>query len=107
MEGFWPIFFLMVVLKIPVAMLLFLIWWAIRAEPAPSDGTDGGGHGFRRRRPQPRGPRGPRRDPHAPDALPLPACPPGGRFRTVRRPATRRIAARDPHPARARPSPSR
>ena len=79
MEGFWPIFFLMVVLKIPVAALLYLVWWAIRAEPQVAEEPDGDGHGFRRF--GPRRPGGPRRGPHAPDALPLPECPPGGRRR--------------------------
>ena len=43
-EGFLPIFFLVVVLKIPVAALLYLVWWAIRAEHRCP----------RRRRPSPR-----------------------------------------------------
>ena len=33
-EGFWPIFFLLVVLKIPVFAALWLIWWASKA-PEP------------------------------------------------------------------------
>ena len=32
-EGFWPIFFLGAILKIPIAAALFLIWYAVRAEP--------------------------------------------------------------------------
>ena len=36
-EGFWPIFFLLVVLKIPVFAALWLIWWASKApEPEAS-----------------------------------------------------------------------
>ena len=31
MEGFLPILFLMVVLKIPVGLLLYIVWWAFRA----------------------------------------------------------------------------
>ena len=88
MEGFWPIFFLAVVLKIPVACLLYLVYWAVKQtvepEEAPETGED---HGFRRWRPQPKRPGGPRRGPHAPDARPLPDCPPGGRTRVIRRPA--------------------
>jgi hypothetical protein len=88
-DGSVPIIFLMVVLKIPVALLLYLVWWSIRATPeaeeAPGDGADE--HEFRRwNRPKP-GPRGPRRGPHAPDSQPLPACPPGGRPRVVVAPA--------------------
>ena len=33
MEGFWPIFFLAVILKIPVAGLLYLVWWAVHQTP--------------------------------------------------------------------------
>jgi hypothetical protein len=107
MEGFWPIFFLMVVLKIPVAALLYLVWWAIRAEPEVAEAPDEGGHGFRRF--GPRRPRGPRRGPHAPDAIPLPDCPPGGRRRApvpvlLPRPVPG-AAAREREPAN--PSPAR
>jgi len=31
----WPIIFLLVVLKIPVAYLCAVVWWAIRSEPKP------------------------------------------------------------------------
>jgi hypothetical protein len=92
-EGFFPIFFLMVILKIPVAAMLFLVWWAFRAstepEPAP---PDGGEDRFGRFRREPRRPRGPRRGPHAPDAQPLPDCPPGGRTRILIPPAPARAA---------------
>ena len=44
MEGFWPIFFLAVILKIPVAALLYLVWWAIKQTPeteeAPPEAED-------------------------------------------------------------------
>ena len=90
-----PIFFLMVVLKIPVGLLLYIAWWAFHAEPetdeAPAEG--GGEHGFKRFGRDPKRPRGPRRGPHAPDALPLPACPPGGRSRVFTPPAPARAAA--------------
>ena len=95
MDGWVPIFFLMVVLKIPVGFLLYIAWWAIHAEPeveeAPAD--DGGEHGFKRFRRDPKRPRGPRRGPHAPDALPLPPCPPAGRSRVLTPPAPARAAA--------------
>jgi hypothetical protein len=94
-DGSVPILFLMVVLKIPVGLLLYLVWWSIRAVPeaeeAPGDGADD--HEFRRwNRPKP-GPRGPRRDPHAPDSQPLPDCPPGGRRRVRPLPAPVRAGA--------------
>jgi hypothetical protein len=92
MHGVWPIVFLAVVLKIPVAFLLYTVWWAVKATPeteeAPAD--EGGDHGFRRFRREPKGPRSPRRGPHAPDALPVPDCPPGGRTRILTPPATAR-----------------
>jgi hypothetical protein len=93
MEGFLPIFFLGVVLKIPIFAGLYLIYWAVRAEPELDDARDDGDHGFRRWRTDPRPPRGPRRGPHQPDARPLPECPPGGRLRDVRRPVPARINA--------------
>ena len=63
MEGFWPIFFLLVVLKIPVFGALWLVWWASR-EPEPEGVADNGEGGFKRRNPEPKLPRGPRRGPH-------------------------------------------
>ena len=93
MEGFWPIFFLAVILKIPVACLLYLVWWAIHQTPEIEEAPPGADdHEFRRWRLEPRGPRDPRRGPHAPDAQPLPECPPGGRFRVVTPPAPARAA---------------
>jgi hypothetical protein len=47
----WEAVFLLVVLKIPIAYLCLVIWWAVRAEPLPEQGaplvarvspTDGG-----------------------------------------------------------------
>jgi hypothetical protein len=92
-EGFWPIFFLGVILKIPIAAALFLIWYAVRAEPEVEELPDDGDHGFRRWRRLPGGPRGPRRGPHPAGARALPDCPPGGRFRVVTPPATVRTGA--------------
>ncbi len=62
MEGWLPIFFLLVVLKIPVLGALWLVWWASR-EPEPETTEDDSGNGFNRWRPQPTLPRGPRRGP--------------------------------------------
>lgn len=95
MEGFLPIFFLGVVLKVPVFGALYLIYWAVRQEPELDESTDDGEHGFRRWRNDPRRPRGPRRGPHRPDARPMPECPPGGRLRDVRRPVQATITAED------------
>jgi hypothetical protein len=91
-EGFLPIFFLAVILKIPVGLMLYLVWWALHAEPAPEEAPpEAEDHRFRRWRREPRRPRGPRRGPHAPDARPLPDCPPGGRTRVITPPAPARV----------------
>jgi hypothetical protein len=93
-EGFLPIFFLMVILKIPVAALLYLVWWAFRAETKPEEAPPGAeDHSFRRFRRQPKRPRDPRRGGHGPDAIPLPNCPPAGRTRILTPPAPARAAA--------------
>jgi len=36
----WEALFMLVVLKIPVVYLSVVVWWAIRAEPAPEGGPD-------------------------------------------------------------------
>ena len=89
----WTFIYLMVGLKIPIFALLYLVWWAIHQTPeveeAPPESDD---HDRLRWRREPRRPRDPRRGPHAPDALPLPECPPGGRFRVLTPPAPARAA---------------
>jgi hypothetical protein len=81
-SGFWPIFFLMIVLKIPVGLLLYLVWWAFRAETQPDEAPpESEDHRFRRFRREPKRPRDPRRGGHGPDALPLPGVPHEGRIR--------------------------
>lgn len=76
--------FLMVGLKLPIAALLYIVWWAIHAEPEPTVPDDDGGtkqpHDPRPQRPHPRPalPRAPRRGPHG---APQPHAPP--RARTV------------------------
>ena len=93
MEGFWPIFFLAVILKIPVAALLYLVWWAVHQTPEIEEAPPGADdHELRHWRRGPRRPRDPRRGPHAPDARPLPDCPPGGRFRVLTPPVPARAA---------------
>ncbi len=62
----WTFIFLMVALKIPIVMLLGLVYWAVRDAPetASDDSDDGGSK--RPRNPHPRGPlpRPARRGPH-------------------------------------------
>ncbi|MGH2802134.1 MAG: hypothetical protein ACRDL4_03695 [Thermoleophilaceae bacterium] len=80
MSGFWAVFWLAVALKLPIAALLYIVWWAVREPPVPeADPEDGGGP---RRDPHPRirPPRPPRRGPHGD---PPPVAP--ARVRVTRR----------------------
>ena len=66
MSGFWAIFWLAVVLKIPIVALLLIVWWAIREPPMPeADEEDGGGSDRDPRHPRRRPPHPPRRGPTA------------------------------------------
>jgi len=69
----WAFIFLMLGLKIPLAALIYLVWWAIRQSPDPDDETAGGGDGGSKVvHPRPPFPRRPRsRGPHG-DPLPRP-----------------------------------
>jgi hypothetical protein len=69
----WTFVYLMVFLKLPIIALLWIVWWAIHAEPDSAADTGDGGIG---RRPHPRHPtpRRPRtRGPHGDRVLPAPA----------------------------------
>lgn len=69
----WGFVWLLLVLKIPVAMLLYIVWWAVKEsdeEPAP-DAGDGGTK--TPRHPRSPLPRTPRRGPHGDPRLPAPA----------------------------------
>lgn len=69
----WGFIWLMVVLKIPIAMLLYLVWWAIRQSPDAEADPGEGGMGDRHGGPpaKPRWPR--RRGPHGEPTVPAPA----------------------------------
>jgi hypothetical protein len=57
----WTLFFMIVILKIPLAAALFLIWYAVKEEPVADEGPSG-----EDRRPQrkpPSFPSSPRRGP--------------------------------------------
>jgi hypothetical protein len=73
MHDFWGVFWLAVILKIPIAALLGLIWWAVRNPPVPElereDGSGGAKHGPH---PRTRPPQPPRRGPHG---APAPSAP--------------------------------
>lgn len=95
MEGWLPIFFLAVILKIPVFAAMYIIWYAVKAEPDTEDAPGEGEHGFRRWRRDPKRPRGPRRGgPHSGAERASPDCPPGGRRRVVAPEPATALAAR-------------
>lgn len=89
----WTFIFLMVILKIPIGLLAWIVWWAIHdveelpAEESTDSGDDDGGIG---RIKHPRGPkpRPARRGPHPGEpSAPAPARtrkPQPGRSRTTR-----------------------
>jgi hypothetical protein len=37
----WEAIFFLLILKIPVVYLALVVWWAVRAKPAPGDGLEG------------------------------------------------------------------
>ncbi len=69
----WTFIFLMVILKIPIAMLLYIVWWAVKQTPDEPAGGAGDSGGSRPPHPRYRRPRGPRRGPHG---SPAPGPPP-------------------------------
>jgi hypothetical protein len=62
----WAFFYMFVILKIPLLMALWLVWWSVKDE-VPVDEDPGGGGSDRAEpdHPRPRRPRPPRRGPHA------------------------------------------
>jgi hypothetical protein len=60
----WEVVFVLLILKLPVAYVCWVIWWAVKAEPELGiEGEAGSGHSWvpwRRRG----GPRKPRNGPH-------------------------------------------
>ena len=76
----WGLIWLMFALKIPLAGLIYIVWWAIKQEPDEASSQDDDG-GIRRNPHHPRRPfpRHPRRGPHGD---PPPGAP--ARVRTVR-----------------------
>lgn len=63
---------MMIGLKLPIAALLYIVWWAVHATPDEEEAPEG--EGGTRRPPHPRRPlpRTPRRGPHGD---PLPSAP--------------------------------
>jgi hypothetical protein len=78
----WAMLYLFVALKIPIAALCWIVWWAVHQEPEAADAPrDDGGTKRRPHPPRPL-PRRPRRGPHG-DPAPLP--PPRVRTRVTAR----------------------
>ncbi|MGI8715750.1 MAG: hypothetical protein ACR2NR_21725 [Solirubrobacteraceae bacterium] len=77
----WGFLWLMLALKLPLAALIYLVWWAIKQEPDESSPSDDDGGVKRHSRPHPRQPfpKRPRRGPHG-DPAPAPPA----RVRTTR-----------------------
>jgi hypothetical protein len=76
----WGFIWLMLALKLPIAALIYIVWWAIKQEPEDQS-TDEDGGIKRQPRPHPPKPfpRHPRRGPHGDPAPMAPA-----RVRTTR-----------------------
>jgi hypothetical protein len=64
---------MIVILKIPMAAALYIVWWAIKEEPTPEEGLSDGASGPRRKPPS-RPPR-PRRGPTGGAGCIPPPCP--------------------------------
>jgi hypothetical protein len=69
----WGFIWMVVVLKIPIVALLWLVWWAVHAEPEPAADDASGGDGWDGHSPRPHKPRPPRRGDHAEPAPQPPA----------------------------------
>lgn len=92
-ESLQVMIFMGLILKIPVGLACWILYWAWKAEPDPAEAPEeDGGHERRRFRREPKRPKGPRRGPHAPDSLPLP-CPKEGGLRVARRPVPQPLTA--------------
>ncbi|HEY1516119.1 MAG TPA: hypothetical protein VGF91_06850 [Solirubrobacteraceae bacterium] len=76
----WGLIWLMFALKIPLAGLIYIVWWAIKQDPDEASSPEDDG-GIRRKPVHPRKPfpRHPRRGPHGD-----PAPHPPSRVRTAR-----------------------
>ena len=100
MEGFWPIMFMLVVLKVPAIFMIYLLYWAARTEPENGMVDETDDDGGRKRRPRPLFPRGPRRGPHGGGV----AKPAPRRARTAPPAVAQRVrsGSRKAEPARAR-----
>jgi hypothetical protein len=71
----WTMLYLFVFLKIPILVLFYIVWWAVKQDTNPAIDMGGEGGSPRERtplpHPHPKLPHTPRRGPHG-DPLPLP-----------------------------------
>lgn len=96
-DGLQAMIFMGLILKIPVGLACWILWWAWKARPDPAEAPEeDGGQERRRFRREPTLPKGPPRrgGPHAPGSLPLPCPEEGGSLRVTRRPAPALTASR-------------
>jgi len=69
----WGFVWLMLVLKIPIAMLLYIVWWAVKqTDEEPTSGSSDDGGSKVPAHPHGPFPRPPRRGPHGDPAPPSP-----------------------------------
>jgi hypothetical protein len=61
----WGLVWMLLILKIPVFMLLYIIWWAVKDPPRPELADEEKGGSDRPRKPRPIAPLHPRRGPHS------------------------------------------
>ena len=88
-------FFMLVVLKVPVLAMIYLVWWACQPVPEVEAGDDDGGNHARRDRSAAEIPaRAPAR-PHGPGLGSLPERPHEGRSRQPERTRSRDARMRD------------
>jgi hypothetical protein len=81
------ILWLALALKVPIAALLYLVWWAVKDPPVAAVDDDSGGSPDRDPGPHPRDrpPHPPRRGPHGPPEPAAPARVRVAKGRTLRR----------------------
>ena len=77
----WGFLWLMLALKLPLAALIYIVWWAVKQTPDETTPSDDEGGTKKHQRPPPREPfpRRPRRGPHG-----SPAPQPPARVRATR-----------------------
>ena len=100
----WGFLWLMLALKIPLAALIYLVWWAIKQEPEEPPPTTTAAGSASRPHPHKPFPRRPRRGPHG-DPAPRrrPACAPvrARARRSATEPLARSRACRGDRPSLA------